>query len=171
MNEPLFSVEAALPFAWQTVEAESMDCQDTQQSNHLLLKALNALEIPEPGEQSKAQERLESKLDLMLLWLGQVLHGKAGQPEKQTLRLDNDGISWQVADPVAEGSMVKLALYPSSQLGAPLQLWVRVVSHHGASWVRGAFCCQDEGFQNEWSQWLFRRHRREIQAHRGSHAK
>lgn len=164
MNETRLAVETQLGFAWrpsdQAVEAHTL------QGNRLLLRTINAAESSLLDAHSdRLHERLETKLDLALHWLGRVLYADIAQPPVRTLRLDAEGLSWEQPDAPELGSRVRLFVYAHAGLAAPLELAGELVERDGL-WLRARLLDRSEEWQDEWTQWLFRLHRRTIQAAR-----
>jgi hypothetical protein len=162
VNPPRLAIEIRLAFAWQPL-TEALDGH-TEQGNRLLLRTLNAsesslLEV----HPDRLHERLETKLDLALHWLGSVLYSGTERPAPVNLRLDPEAIAWESASALAIGSPVCLKLYPNAGLMAPLLLAGEIVEHDGG-WPRARLLDESEEWQDAWTQWLFRLHRRTIQA-------
>jgi hypothetical protein len=160
MTEPGLVVETELPLAWEA----ALPGPDAMRGCQLLLRVVNMLEGPHEGEQNRAQERLEAKLDLMLHWLGAALFASGPRLERQTARLDGHGISWHTAtDSVPDQATLLLGLHPG--LGAPFRTGVRLsVPERGL--LRADFTDFDEVLAEQWEQWLFRLHRRAVQQDR-----
>lgn len=167
MTEASLIVECELPFAWEAGTANPA----LRQGSLLLLKVVNQLEgTPRETEQDRHQERLETKLDLLLHWLGTLLFAAAAPLGPTPLRLDALGVEW----PVEEGSamvagecILALELYPA--LAAPVRLAANAAQVR-PGWWRAEFELMDEDLADQWTQWLFRRHRRAIQTERRDQA-
>ncbi len=170
MSPTDYLVELDLPFRCQAASEENAHAEshwaEVMRGNRLLLRALNSMEMPEPADMDRHLERLESKLDLALHWLGLSLHGQTPGPALQRLRLYNEGVAWQGHDPgLVAGTTLVLTLHPSPLLAGPLT-FAATLTETATPWARAEFLFADEAFQDAWSQWLFRRHRRAIQASR-----
>ncbi len=164
MNQPRLNVEIVLPHAWRLLD-DPVDAFMAR-GNHLLLHTLNAIESATlEASPDRAHERLEAKLDLALHWLGRVLHAGKSVPEARALRLDGEGMAWIEADAPPSGSRLCVTLYPSTLMAAPLELEMRVEGSDGP-WLRARLMDDNEEFVDAWTQWLFRLHRRTIQAAR-----
>lgn len=164
MSETRLAVETHLAFAWRLLD-EAIEAH-TLQGNRLLLRTINAAEssLIEPHS-DRQHERLETKLDLALHWLGRVLYADRERPPARALRLDVDGLSWEHPGPSELGSRVRLLLYAHAGLAAPLELAGELVESDGV-WLRARLLNRSEEWQDEWTQWLFRLHRRSLQAAR-----
>lgn len=163
MSEARLSVETCLAFAWRP--ADNGDSPPDLHGNLLLLRAVNALEGMAEPEAERHPERLETKLDLALHWLARVLHGSAALP-RTVLRLDAEGIAWRPEACATPAPKARISLYPSALLDAPLDLPVTLVGE-ADGWLRASLDGTDSAFVEQWEQWLFRMHRRGIQATRG----
>lgn len=165
MSEARLAVETSLPFAWRPL-TEPLDAH-TARGNRLLLRSINAAESSLlDAHQDRLHERLETKLDLALHWLGRTLFAGVEVPAAHLLRLESEELSWEDAEaPPASGSLVRLILFPNPGLAAPLELAGEIVATEGLR-RRARLLDQSEEWQDEWTQWLFRLHRRTIQAGR-----
>lgn len=162
MNQPRLSVEISLPMRWQVLDAPL----DTSlaQGNRLLLHTLNAMESSHPDTTSdRLLERIEAKLDLTLHWLARSLHANSPMPASRLLRLDTEGLAWQEESASKRGDWLRTTLYPSSAIQAPLVLAAECVSSQGG-WTYARILDLGSEGQEEWTQWIFRMHRRMIQA-------
>lgn len=163
MTTTQLSVECELQFAW----TPGLATVAQRQGNLLLLRVVNQLETaPRETETEHSQERLEGKLDLLLHWLGTLLFAEASVLAPSFLRLDARGVEWRVAEcsqvTVGQG-IVSLALHPA--LAAPLKL-AAVAGPVQSGWWRAEFEPMAEELAEQWTQWLFRQHRRAIQNER-----
>jgi hypothetical protein len=164
MPDSLFHIDTRLPFSRSPGPAPA-EIEALLLGSRLLLRTVNQMEMP-PGHGERhepACERLEAKLDLLLHWLGRNLYGSQPRADEAELRLDAEGVAWPGQASPGETLVLNLYLHPA--LAAPLQLPARV-SAVTAGQVRAEFLDLDEELRDLWSQWLFRRHRRAIQAAR-----
>ncbi|MBK6741490.1 MAG: PilZ domain-containing protein [Hydrogenophilales bacterium] len=165
MSEARLAVESHFAFTWRPL-TEALDAR-TLRGNRLLLRSINATESSVlEAHPDRLHERLETKLDLALHWLGGVLYAGTVLPPARTLRLDAEGLAWEESAAPALGSQVRLTLYPNPGLAAPLELAGEIVEAGGSTWLRARLLDRSEEWQDEWTQWLFRLHRRTIQAAR-----
>lgn len=164
MTEPRLSVEVSLPMCWQ-LPVVPLDAA-TARGNLLLLHTLNVMESSHPEASSdRTLERLEAKLDLTLHWLARSLHAGTAVPENRLLRLEPEGLAWREDPDIRIGSPILVSLYPSPVFQVPLELGAELVSTEGG-WARVRLQNLDTDCQEEWTQWVFRMHRRMIQAAR-----
>jgi len=165
MNDsPALQVACTLPFSWST--ATDADFLARQHGNRLLLRTLNVIAAALP-ESERAADRIEARLDLMLHWLDISLHGAVAPLPVHALNLFVDGLAWPGTEALAPAQPVWLKLYPSVDFQAPLYLAALVETPSQAGWLRVRWREHDTDWQEEWTQWLFRQHRRAIQAERG----
>jgi len=164
MSETRLAVETHLAFTWRPLD-QPVETH-TLQGNRLLLRTINAAESSLlDAHADRLHERLETKLDLALYWLGRVLYADTERPAARALRLDAEGLSWEHPGAPELGSRVRLLLYAHAGLAAPLELAGELVETDGV-WLRARLLDRSEEWQDEWTQWLFRLHRRSLQAAR-----
>ncbi len=157
MTEIGLIVETDLPFAWEISASSPVN----EQGNRLLLRVVNLLDHHDP-EQSKNNERLEAKLDLMLHWLGSQLYGESGQQRMTHLRLGRDLIEWNDKDVTADTGKIVMKIGIHPEICGPLRLTGQIIENvNGCIQVQPNF--PDEALEDAWSQWLFRLHRRAVQ--------
>jgi hypothetical protein len=173
------SLEAVLPLAWTAEPQASNATRDLRRHGNLaLLRGLAVIEsatgerehdLPE-GVQ-KSLEHLESKLDLALLLLAELIHSRTALPPECRVTLYSDRIEWDAGDMPAPavGEAILVSVYPSLRLPQPLQLpavVTGVVSGPGSTRVFARI----EALDAELGEWLtrtiFRYHRRALQARR-----
>lgn len=155
MDDDGFQVELILPMHCRP----GLPDPTTIQGSQLLLRVIN-LQMAHETEIDRAQEKLEARLDLMLHWLGLQLFGTRPRPELRTLRAGADRLGlgdhgW------AAGVDLTVSLYLHPALPAPVELAGRV-----APGGEVALLFSDEALAEGWRQWLFRQHRRAVQAAR-----
>jgi len=168
MSETGLVVEMALPFGWQRVDAAARTAPELTHGNLVLLRVVHLMEasgLPREGEPERHHDRLEAKLDLALHWLALSLFGEQSRPDAVTLQLDPNGVEWAANESFRNGEVLRVTLYPHSGLPAPLQLDARV-SHAAQGRVRAEVSWGSAALEEAWSQWLFRQHRRSVQASR-----
>jgi hypothetical protein len=73
---------------------------------------------------------------------------------------------WRPEASVTPAPKARISLYPSARLDAPLDLPV-TLAREADGWLRATLDSTDTAFVEQWQQWLFRMHRRGIQATRG----
>ena len=158
-------IERHLPLRWSGLPAG----QPAQvQFNQLAFALLDALEEPVHGrpdaEPHSDMLRVETKLNLILQLLTQLLHKDVTVPAAQTVRFASDSVAWSAPE-VNAGEQVMLSLYLDSAVPVPVVL-------HGAvsavedGWARLGLTSLGEELQASWSRWVFRQHRRDVAKNR-----
>jgi hypothetical protein len=110
-------------------------------------------------------QRLESKINLILELVSQVLARQLQLPEALPVRLSAHEIEWQTASALASGSPVLLEIYVSPRYPRPLFLPATVKDSSGGR-VRAVFDGLGEPVQDLLEKLIFRHHRRQIAATR-----
>lgn len=168
MEDGLF-IERLLPLAWTpNALASAQEIADWMQGNLLLLKALAGLETPTreaEGEPHSAElQRLETKIDLTLTLVAELLRRQTPLPAQTPVTVGSAQISWQAAD-IVPGTRGVVALYLSPHLPWPLQLPVEITAC-GEGRVHARLLHLSEDVQHWLDRTLFRHHRRELQTRR-----
>lgn len=160
MTETGFVVECPLAVRWLPLTEAAAVNPHRDRGNLLLLRTLNLMAASYEGEGERVLERIETKLDLMLHWLGLSLHGEP--PALLTaVRLEGHRLTW-CPDPLpASGARVVLLLHPHPELAAPLALSGEVEKLESGQ-VTVQLDAMSEDLADQWTQWLFRLHRRAI---------
>jgi hypothetical protein len=167
MNDMGLQVTLRLALTWRP-SPNTLDPARTR-GNVLLLRALNAIESsPMDRETDPMRERLETKLDLALHWLAHTLFAIPSDQERSEVRLEQESITWRAGvDAPALGARVLLTLAPGGGPPAPLVLDAEIVEVDGP-WHKARLIDSDPAWRDAWMQWLFRQHRRAIQAARAA---
>lgn len=139
--------------------------------NEALLRALAVLDEshrpPEEVAESVQHEllRLDSKLQLALDLLGELLARQVNLPDPCPVRMTAAGIEWQPRPETVlpqPGTVLRLDLYPSDQLPRPLVLEARLVEGAPTGWLRAAFSWGSAAEREALERFLFRLHRRSV---------
>lgn len=163
-------LEERLPLRWRAAGPAGMTAVHLQHDNEATLRALLSLdqhhiEVGEEGtEVAHELERLESKLNLVLDLLGQVLAHQLDIPPAVPVWLAAHQVEWQGEPPAAPGGGV-LELYLSTRYPRPLYLPATLHAAGGGR-VRATFGELGEPVQDLLEQLIFRHHRRQIAATR-----
>ncbi|MCE9633524.1 MAG: PilZ domain-containing protein [Methylophilales bacterium] len=171
------TIEAVLPLSWVTRQATSQANVEMQrQSNVSLLRALASMEAIAPerelGDEAtqKALERMESKLDIVMLLLAKLAAASGLLPSEKPLALRTDSLSWLEHEHAPTmGESVMISLYLNPRLPQPLLLSAQVCDlqnkDHG---IQIEVKLEDAGEElQEWlTRTIFRYHRRQVQARR-----
>jgi hypothetical protein len=170
MADEMLKVDAALPMSWAQHDFTDTETESLWHGSLLTLRVANLMEAV-PGRESESErgsERLEAKLDLSLYLLAQALSGGRRPPPPSALTLMADGVRFRAATPPPMEANLLLHLYSAAGLPVPVQLPARVVEVD-ANQVQVRWLSIPEPAREAWEQWLFRQHRRAVQALRESH--
>lgn len=179
MDETGIALKAHLPFEW---EPEPTPCASItarrRHDNIVLLRALCAMEGT-PGEREhdmpdpvgKHLDRLESKLDILLSMIANLVRESTALPAEKAVCLYADRVAWQEdAPPPRIGQTLLLRLFPSPRLPQPLLLDAVVMESTPTDdgQVRLVALLQDRDPDlEEWlTRTIFRHHRRTLYAQR-----
>lgn len=179
MNEAGISIEAALPLDWQPESIPSPAIVELRKlGNIALLQALAAIESSVPHDLEhdlpeavrRSLERIESKLDIVLMLVAGLARESAALPPEKAVSLYADRIEWQesAAPPHREQSLlIRLFLSPRIPLPLLLHAVVKETSPGaGTTHVVASLNEPDEEL-NEWlTRTIFRYHRRALHARR-----
>jgi len=119
-------------------------------------------EIVSGHEQFK---RLETRLDLLLSLVTEMMANNSSLPAQQTVTLGAHGLCVQTGEDVStgleKGALLKIQLYPDPHFPRPLILCTRLVDVqvHGFT---VSFCPLEECLQDQLDKYIFRQHRRAI---------
>lgn len=176
---PGVSLQASFPLSWTPRPQAASAALDLQRHGNLaLLRALAVIESAGPEREhdlpdgvQKSLEHLESKLDLVLLLVAELIHARATLPPEKKLALYSDRIEWEESGSMLPtvGEDVLVDIYPSLRLPQPLQFAAVVTSVDTGS-GRTLVSARFESIDEELGEWLtrtiFRYHRRALQARR-----
>jgi hypothetical protein len=177
VSSPGVSMEATLPLSWTSaVEISGTKKELRTQTNIALLRALAAIDVAAPEHEThndqtqKAMERVEAKVDVVLLMVAQLMGANMDLPAEKPVTLLNQSIVWlENAAAPAAGSSVVVDLYLNPRLPQALHLPVMVkevqTQDNGAK-VVAELLDVTEDFDEWLTRTLFRYHRRALQASR-----
>jgi hypothetical protein len=113
-----------------------------------------------------AQEfaRLESRLNLVMELVGQLLVRQLALPEPVPLRLFAGGVEWETARPPSPGQPAMIELYVCRRLPRPLWLPATMVGAPRPGWSAARFAELGEAVQEQLEMLIFRHHRRQVAA-------
>ncbi len=169
------SIESTLPLEWQPKpELSAGNIELQKQGNLALLRALASIEAVTPERDGHAEaieksiERVESKLDVVLLLVARMAAGSIALPPEKTVTLDTRYLAWDEPGPApAVGSALLVNLFLNPRLPQPLQLAVTVESVSGTQVVSVLEPLGDD--LEEWlTRTIFRYHRRALQARKNA---
>jgi hypothetical protein len=156
-------LERSLPLNWSVQPPQGANV-DTEH-NQLVLSLLDTVEDSASRntehESSPEWLRVETKLNVIMQLLGQLLQARQPLPPTVDIRFTSDTLSWQVDTPPPPGSLLAVSVYPESSMPMPVQFLARVVGSE-SSWLEVDMHGLSEDQQAIWSRWIFRQHRRQI---------
>ncbi len=164
-------LEDRLPLHWRVAETPGGAPQQ-QQANEEILRVILSLDehhhveaSDENPEYAHEIQRLESKINLILELVSQVLARQLQLPEALAVRLSAHEIEWQTAAAPAIGSALLIEAYLCPRYPRPLMLPATVKESSGAR-VRAVFDDLGVPVQDLLEKLIFRHHRRLIAASR-----
>lgn len=167
-------LEESLPLRWRVSETPAA-------APHLLLSNEETLRVilsldehhveasDENPEFAQEVQRLESKINLILELVSQVLARQLQLPEALPVRLSAHDIEWETAAAPAAGTPLLLEIYVCVRYPRPLYL-PATVQTASAGRVRAVFNDLGESVQELLERLIFRHHRRQIAATRRGHS-
>ena len=163
-------LEDRLPLRWRVAEAPSV-APPLQLSNEETLRVILSLDehhveaSDENPEFAHEVQRLETKINLILELVSQVLARQLQLPESLPVRLSAQEIEWETATAPAVGSAVLIEAYVCPRYPRPLFL-PATVKDSSSGRVRAVFDELGAPVQDLLEKLIFRHHRRLIAAAR-----
>jgi hypothetical protein len=162
-----------LPISWELRKGESPAAmQRVAEVNERLLRLIIALgeqkrePAEEEGEFNVELVRIESKLDLVLDMLAQLVNERKSLPPLSSLHLSAGGVKWRTIDRTpAVDDPVWLHIHLDARAPHALRFPARILAVNGAdegSWVTAAFQPQGEAVEDLLEKLIFRHHRRQV---------
>jgi hypothetical protein len=167
-------LEDRLPLRWCAAEPPG-GAPHLQLSNEETLRVILSLDehhveaSDENPEFAHEVQRLETKINLVLELVSQLLARQLQLPEARPVRLSAHEIEWETATAPAVGSPVVIEAYVCPQYPRPLFL-PATVRGFAAGRARAVFDDLGESVQELLEMLIFRHHRRQIAATRRSNA-
>lgn len=168
-------MQATLPLAWSMAgEISVANAELRMQTNIALLRALAAIDVIAPEHEAhvepaqRALERMEAKVDMVMLMMAQLMGASMPLPEEKQVTLFNQSIIWleHGATPaVDQPAVVELYLNPRLPQALKLPVMVKELQPMDTG-VKIMAELQDnsEEFDDWLTRTLFRYHRRALQA-------
>jgi len=163
-------LEDRLPLRWRVFETPGA-AQPLQFANEETLRVILSLDehhveaSDENPEFAHEIQRLETKINLILELVSQILARQLQLPEALPVRLSAHEIEWQTATAPAAGSAVLIEAYACPRYPRPLFL-PATVKESGGGRVRAVFDDLGTPVQDLLEKLIFRHHRRLIAAAR-----
>ena len=165
----------SLPVSWQVWTGIPADTAHQRQANEETLRVILSLDEHPHGELADqdpalAHElvRLESKLNLVLELLGQLLVKQLALPPEVPVQLHAGGLEWETPTAPPTDARILIELYPCNRFPRPLQLSATVRTAPRAGWAAASFDDLGEVVQDQLEMLIFRHHRRRVAAARRS---
>lgn len=164
--------EDMLPLEWRRLDREPDEAYiaHVNESNDDMLRMLaimeeRGLEKLDDGTNMAAEiTRLETKINLLLDMVGQILANHLLLPEHIPVRVGSRGIEFADTKPPGDHDLIVFTLYLHQRYPRPLEVIGRVVSvddtGHGAYWVRVKYERLTPSVEDWLEKFIFRRHRR-----------
>ncbi len=165
--------EAPLPLRWTRHEAATHPGElallehENQESLRVMLAVdeHHAAHTADDTPFGHEVARLDSKLDLLLQLVAQLLARHSPPAERVPVRLGARSIEWEAAQVPAQGNRVLIEVYPNPKFPCPLVLSGRVQATRPApagQSVTVAFEHLGDAVREELEKFIFRAHRRHI---------
>jgi hypothetical protein len=173
--------EDTLPVGWQRLGAAPHPGELHRlnaSALHVLQAALAWDELPAPDTEEEAgvrtQEllRLETKLNLVLELLSELVQQQGLMPNPVPVRLSAEGIGFETHDRLAPGEHLRLGIYlvAGTPKALTLPAVVKAVERRGdAYWVQARFVDLTAAVRDLLERLLFRFHRRRVAQARRAH--
>lgn len=162
------ALEDHLPIRVHPMPAQS-DPVVRQQTNEDVLRAILSLDDIHRSELHEqdpvlAQElvRLESKVDLVLELVGQLLVRQLVLPEAAPLRVFAGRVEWEAATAPQTGKPVLVELFICNRIPRPLWLPATILAAPKPGWAAARFGDLGDSVQDQLEKLIFRHHRRRV---------
>jgi hypothetical protein len=156
-------LERSLPLIW-TNQAAGLP-SPTAVHNQIVFDLLDSLEEPtyHKADTENASElaRIETKLNIIMRLLGQLLDSRQAPMPVVSVRFTSDTLAWQVEQPLPTGSLLQVSLYPDDRISLAINFEARVLVVKDG-WMEVDMHGLDENEIAKWSRWVFRQHRRQV---------
>lgn len=172
------SIEATLPLDWNSDPAFSPAAVEMRKHGNIaLLQAFAAIdsishehEHDVPEAVRKSLDRIESKLDVVLMLLANLSRQSPTLPQDKPVSLHSDRISWlenMTTPQIGQPLLVRLFLNPRIPQPLFLQATVQEVNQQSSAVQVIATLNETDEELNEWlTRTIFRYHRRALHARR-----
>jgi len=166
--------EDSLPLRWREIGPTVTPAQalNIQQSNEQILRNLavvdeHRLDLAEEAHPQVIQEltRLDSKINLLLDMVGQLVSRQLELPEPVPVRLGPDRLQWISARSPSVGDRIAVEIYLNPRYPSAMTLLGTVAKVNAGAdgfFVEMAYADGGEGQRNALEKLIFRRHRRSV---------
>jgi hypothetical protein len=152
-------LEDAFPIAWVQAGVSAAF------SEARVLSALMALDNDEKEREDsplgRELSRLDAKINLVLLLLGDLRREKPMPPKKPAI-LSARELAWQEPDPPSAGERIGIEMFLNIRYPCPLRLQLQVDTMGSDGWAKGVWVNMDPLLQEQLQQYIFRAHRRKL---------
>lgn len=171
MSDTAISMDASLPLAWEDASQVSHTVLEQRNLANLgLLKALAAIDVAmqerdeAPETMRKHLERVESKLDVLLMLVAKLTLDNTQLPPDCEVKLSPAQISWKPNQNLpGVGQTIAIRLFLTTRIPQPLVLQA-VVRNSGSDEIRADLLGLDEELDEWITRTIFRHHRRAVHA-------
>lgn len=174
-----FVYRCRIPLAMESVcwPLADSDVRQNNMANEMLLEVLTAKPLPLPASNEFDAEtklylaQLQSKMDLMLNWMGRILMQQGPAPVKRSIEysIEISAFALRIILPVEQTmacqQYFRLQLYLSDNYPEPLNLYAQVIDLTGPANSRVVtlrFLACSERFTELMERLIFKRHRSEV---------
>jgi hypothetical protein len=160
-----------LPIQWRPAAPEPDVSNAFEERNLRVLQAWDAMEEHAPVEKKNNDDsayaaellRLDSKLNLVLDLIGQLLIANRPRPKAAAVRFNALGATWRLSGKLPEaGEQGFVEIYLRDCLAEPLRLPGRITSVTPEGQIKVRFLPLGEAVSDLIEKLAFRRHRRQI---------
>ncbi len=156
-------LERSLPLSWTTREAGSP--VSNTRHNQIIFDLLDSLEessYQKPDTENASELiRIETKLNLVMQLLAELLQDRQSHLPEVSIRFSNDTLAWRVEQPLSAGTLLQVSLSPDDRIPLAMSFEARVLAVNDG-WMEVDMHGLDEDELAKWSRWVFRQHRRQV---------
>lgn len=156
-------LERNLPLNWTELETGSSVANTRH--NQIIFDLLDSLEEPtyhKPDTENASEfVRIETKLNLIMQLLGELLHDRQSHLPVVSVRFSSDTLAWRVEQPLPVGSLLQVSLSPDDRIPLAMTFEARVLTVNDG-WMEVGMQGLDENELAKWARWVFRQHRRQV---------
>ena len=171
-------IEPCIGLAWQSL-TKSINTKALNKNNILTLSLIDVLEEQHTSQSdlthsvstsSSEFKNIDSKLNLLLHLVAQLLGHEQNQPEPVKVKLSVQDIEWLSETQLEQGQELLLDLYLDNEYQHALRLIVQVQKIEMVKniyRVQAIFTQLDDMLKEQLEKWIFRYHRRDVAQARG----
>lgn len=156
-------LERQLPLRWSPADTATGRIPAPQ--HQLIFTLLEHLDEPllhkSEGEQTGELVRIETKLNIIMQLLGQLLQTRESPQTLHAIRFTSDTLAWKVEQALPIGSLLQVTVYPDQKIPLPVTFLASVIAVTDF-WMEVDMHGLSEEERAIWSRWVFRQHRRQV---------